>query len=198
MPRVCSMGVGNGFQTTRSHPEIQSLITKDMEDDSIVNAIDTSKPIPDASGNIVLTHYSRQEGLTELDPTYMGRMDETGQTIGLRNSNFRQGIPAIPYTSYGLNVGYPEGYKKEIGLGDVEYTAVLPATRIYDIESDPEYLGVEWTKIIKERNINPMDKKSKNDILSKLILDAGYAGFFVSNGAGYGLTAAIFESLQVK
>ena len=43
-----------------------------------------------------------------------------------------------------------------------------------------------------------MDKKSKNDILSKLILDAGYAGFFVSNGAGYGLTAAIFESLQVK
>ena len=35
MPKVCAMGVGNGFQTTRSHPEIQSLIVKDMEDDSI-------------------------------------------------------------------------------------------------------------------------------------------------------------------
>ena len=175
MPKVCAMGVGNGFQTTRSHPEIQSLIVKDMEDDTLSSEIDVSKPIPDADGNIVLTHYSEQEGLTELDPTYMGRMNEAGQTIGLRNSNFRQGIPAIPYTSYGLNVGYPEGYKKETGLGDVEYTAKLPANRVYDIE-----------------------KKSKNDILSKLILDAGYAGFFVSNGAGYGLTAAIFESLQVK
>ena len=192
------MGVGNGFQTTRSHPEIQSLIVKDMEDDTLSSEIDVSKPIPDADGNILLTHYSEQEGLTELDPTYMGRMNEAGQTIGLRNSNFRQGIPAIPYTSYGLNVGYPEGYKKEIGLGDVEYTAKLPANRVYDIESDPEYLGIEWARLIKERNINPMDKKSKNDILSQLILDAGYAGFFVSNGAGYGLTAAIFESLQVK
>ena len=83
-------------------------------------------------------------------------------------------------------------------MGDVEYTAKLPANRVYDIESDPEYLGIEWARLIKERNINPMDKKSKNDILSQLILDAGYAGFFVSNGAGYGLTAAIFESLQVK
>jgi hypothetical protein len=198
MPKVCAMGVGNGFQTTRSHPEIQSLIVKDMEDDTLSSEIDVSKPIPDADGNILLTHYSEQEGLTELDPTYMGRMNEAGQTIGLRNSNFRQGIPAIPYTSYGLNVGYPEGYKKEIGLGDVEYTAKLPANRVYDIESDPEYLGIEWARLIKERNINPMDKKSKNDILSQLILDAGYAGFFVSNGAGYGLTAAIFESLQVK
>ena len=203
MPRQCSIGPGTGFLTGGTILPAKGI------DDALdhwegVKSVDELiqqeglKPIPDADGNILLTHYSGQERLTELDPTYMGRMDETGQTIGLRNSNFRQGAPAIPYTSFGLNVGHPKGYKKEQGLGDIEYIAKIPVNRIYDIEADPDFLRAERDRMAQEQNIPPMDRKSRDDMLSQLIKDAGYAGFFVSNGAGYGLTAAIWETTSVQ
>ena len=203
MPRQCSIGPGTGFLTggtilpargigdALDHWEGVKSVDELIQQEGL-------KPIPDADGNILLTHYSGQERLTELDPTKMGQMDETGQTIGLRNSNFRQGAPAIPYTSFGLNVGHPKGYKKEQGLGDIEYTAKIPVNRIYDIETDPDFLRAERDRMAQEQNIPPMDRKSRDDMLSQLMKDAGYAGFFVSNGAGYGLTAAIWEPTEVQ
>ena len=157
------------------------------------------KPIQDENGNVMMHHWSSEKGIEALDPGMQGRMKPgTGQTVGLRGNNFRQGQPAIPYTSFGLNVGHPEGYAKEQGLGDVEYIAEIPFEKIYDLRADPLSLRVERDKIIQEQKISPMDMKSKNDIMSKLIKDKGYAGFFVSNGAGYGLTAAIWESVIVE
>ena len=208
MPKQCRMDSGNGFsnldathaRTVFSQTDIEREI--DHYDKPLsaeyVESRDGRKPIPDKDGNIIMHHWSGQEGLVQLDPSMQGKMDETGQTIGLRGSNFRQGQPAIPYSSFGLNVGHPLGYKKERGLGQNEYIAKIPANRIYDIATDPDFLRAERDRLAQEQNIPPMDRKSRDDMLSKLIKEAGYAGFFVSNGTGYGLTAAILEPTVVE
>ena len=208
MPRKCATGPQYGFSNLEAkHARIifsQDDIERELDhydkvlSAEFITARDGRKPIPDEDGNIVMHHWSGQEGLVQLDPSMQGKMDETGQTIGLRSNNFRQGQPAIPFSSFGLNVGHPLGYKKENGLGQNEYIAKIPANRIYDIEADPEFFGAEVKRIAQERNIPPMDMKSRNDLLSQLIQDAGYAGFFRPLGRGYGLVAAIWEAMPVE
>ena len=194
------MGRGNGFSDLDAAHARKIFSQNDIErelDHHDKTESDGRKPIPDEDGNIVMHHWSGENGLVQLDPAYMGKMRD-GKTIGLRNENFRQGPANPPYSSFGLNVGHPLGYTKENGLGSNEYIAKIPANRIYDIETDPEYLGAEVKRIAQARNIHPMDKKSRQDLLSQLIRDAGYAGFFTPLGRGYGLVAAIWESMPVE
>ena len=201
------MGRGNGFSDLDAAHARKIFSQNDIEREldhhdrefsaEFATARDGRKPIPDEDGNIVMHHWSGENGLVQLDPAYMGKMRD-GKTIGLRNENFRQGPSNPPYSSFGLNVGHPLGYKKENGLGSNEYIAKIPANRLYDIETDPEYFGVEVKRIAQEQNIPPMDTKSRQDLLSQLIRDAGYAGFFTPLGRGYGLVAAIWESMPVE
>ena len=207
MPRKCATGPQYGFSNLEAkHARIifsqddieRKLDHHDREFSAeFGTARDGRKPIPDEDGNIVMHHWSGENGLVQLDPAYMDKMRD-GKTIGLRRENFRQGQPAIPFSSFGLNVGHPLGYKKENGLGSNEYIAKIPANRLYDIETDPRYFGVEVKRIAQEQNIPPMDTKSRQDLLSQLIRDAGYAGFFTPLGRGYGLVAAIWESMPVE
>jgi len=207
MPRKCGMGPSNGFSNLEAKHARTIFSQDDIErgldhydkvlSAEFITARDGRKPIPDEDGNIVMHHWSGENGLVQLDPSYMDKMRD-GKTIGLRRENFRQGQPAIPFSSFGLNVGHPLGYKKENGLGQNEYIAKIPANRIYDIEADPEFFGAEVKRIAQERNIPPMDMKSRNDLLSQLIQDAGYAGFFRPLGRGYGLVAAIWEAMPVE
>jgi len=208
MPKQCRMDVGNGFPNVGGNMGIIPMakgIEGGLDHWEGVSSVDERnaetglKPIADEDGNTVLTHYSNTKGIETLNPKKQGEMSlGTGQTTGLRGSNFRQGQPAIPYTSFGVNVGHPQGYTREEGLGAVEYITELPVNRIYDISSDPDDLKITIGEILKQRNIPPMDKKSNNDVVSEVIRDAGYAGFFISNGAGYGMTAAIWEPTEVQ
>ena len=201
------MGPSNGFSNLEAKHARTIFSQDDIErgldhydkvlSAEFITARDGRKPIPDEDGNIVMHHWSGENGLVQLDPSYMDKMRD-GKTIGLRRENFRQGQPAIPFSSFGLNVGHPLGYKKENGLGQNEYIAKIPANRIYDIEADPKFFGAEVKRIAQERNIPPMDMKSRNDLLSQLIQDAGYAGFFRPLGRGYGLVAAIWEAMPVE
>ena len=201
------MGRGNGFSDLDAAHARKIFSQNDIEREldhhdrefsaEFVTARDGRKPIPDEDGNIVMHHWSGENGIETLNPAMQGEMRD-GKTIGLRNANFRQGPSNPPYSSFGLNVGHPLGYKKENGLGSNEYIAKIPANRIYDIETDPEYFGAEVKRIAQERNIPPMDNKSRQDLLSQLIRDAGYAGFFTPLGRGYGLVAAIWESMPVE
>ena len=208
MPRQCGMGPSNGFSNLDATHARTIFSQNDIEREidhydkplsaEYVESRDGRKPIPDKDGNIIMHHWSGNAGIETLDPAMQGKMDETGQTIGLRGNNFRQGQPAIPFSSFGLNVGHPLGYKKENGLGPNEYIAKIPANRIYDIEKDSKFFKAETNRIAQEQNIPPGDMKSRNDLLSQLLREAGYAGFFVSNGTGYGLSAAIWEPTAVE
>ena len=207
MPKKCSMGRGNGFSDLDAAHARKIFSQADIEREldhhdrelsaEFVTARDGRKPIPDEDGNIVMHHWSGENGIETLNPAMQGEMRD-GKTIGLRNANFRQGPSNPPYSSFGLNVGHPLGYTKENGLGSNEYIAKIPANRIYDIETDPERFWTEVKRIAQERNIPPMDNKSREDLLSQLIQAAGYAGFFTPLGRGYGLVAAIWESIPVE
>jgi len=208
MPKKCAMGRNNGFSDLEArHARIifsQADIERKLDHHEktrsaeFVTARDAKKPIPDEDGNILMHHWSEADGLTQLDPTFMGKMDETGQTLGLRDSNFRAGPTDPPYSSFGLNVGHPLGYIKEEGLGPNEYITKIPVDRIYDIASDPDDLRIKRDEIVQQNNIPPTDKNSIWQAYLKVIKDAGYAGIFVSKGTGRGLTAAIWESMPVE
>lgn len=208
MPKTCPLSTQPEFQKVHA-PQMQADIERALNESERkqkkvpkkkppARGVNTSKPVVDKDGNTVLTHYSNTAGIETLSPSYMGKMGSVGKTLGLRGNNFRQGKPAIPYTSFGLNVGHLKGYKKEKGLGSVEYTAKISADRVYDLKTDPDNLRVRMDELIKQRNIPPMDKKSNNDVVSEVIKEAGYAGFFMTNDAGYGMTAAIWEDTAVQ
>jgi len=198
VPRKCAMGPFNGFQLEGNILSAKGI--DDAMDDwegvksaEEINNREGLKPIPDEDGNVIMHHYSNAKGLTELDPKKQG--------TGLRSSNFRAGFGApgqVLFSSFGLNVGHPKGYKKEQGLGNVEYISKMPVERIYDIEKDKDFLYLERDKIIEQENIPPTDTNGRFQAFLRVIRDAGYAGIFVSNGTGYGLSAAIWEPTAVE
>ena len=202
MPKVCAMNSGNGFLNVGGNMGLIPM-AKGIEDgldhwEGVRSAKERneetgSKPIPNEDGNVVMTHYSNTRGLQTLDPTKQG--------TGLRGSNFRAGYNGpgqTPYTSFGLNVGHPRGYKKEQGLGEVTYISEMPIDRIYDIEKDPADLKLKRDELVKQRNIPPMDIESQTQVLIEVIKNAGYAGIFIKNGNGAGLSAAIWEPTEVQ
>jgi len=192
------MGPFNGFQLEGNVLSAKGI--DDAMDDwegvksaEEINNREGLKPIPDEDGNITMHHYSNNSGITQLDPNKQG--------TGLRGSNFRRGYGApgqVLYSSFGLNVGHPKGYKKESALGNVEYISKMPIERIYDIEKDKDFLYRERDKIIEQEKIPPTDTVGRFQAFMRAIRDAGYAGIFVSNGTGYGLSAAIWEPTAVE
>ena len=203
MPRVCATGPHQGWPPDPYSPNVLRYINDGIDDwKNIKSAKEHDeksglKPIPDKDGNVLMHHWSNNKRIEILDPRKQGEMVD-GKTIGLRSENFRQGAPNPRYISFGLNVGHPLGYEKENGLGPVEYIAKIPVNKLYDLEADPDGFRIERNRIAEQNNIPPMDAKSRSDIENKLIKDAGYAGFFVSNGTGYGLSAAVFEPTAVR
>jgi hypothetical protein len=213
MPRKCAMGPFNGFLpggTILPAAGIEDAMDhwEGVKSVDEINQQQGLKPIQDEDGNIIMHHWSNQKGIEVLDPTKQG--------TGLRSSNFRAGYDGkdqILYSSFGLNVGHPRGYKKEEALGGVEYISKMPIERIYDIALDPQYLRVRRDEIIAEMEakhnarfnqgggpqvVFHKNRQLKDEVMVQLIKDAGYAGFFMANDKGYGLTAAIWEPTAVE
>lgn len=102
MPRKCATGPQYGFSNLEAkHARIifsQDDIERELDhydkplSAKYVESRDGRKPIPDEDGNIVMHHWSGENGLVQLDPNRMDEMKD-GKTIGLRRENFRQGKP---------------------------------------------------------------------------------------------------------
>ena len=114
MPRVCSMGVGNGFQTTRSHPEIQTLINQDMDD--VDSGYDISKSGDTQVSNTINTYRK------------------------VREKHFK-GVPADDILDYGAGLGLAS---EEMGFDSFEPFPNENFTPTYTSTSqiNREYTGV--------------------------------------------------------
>lgn len=142
-----------------------------------------TQPPVRADGTIELTHWSHQRGLSQFDPNKHG--------TGLNGAESKRKVSDPPNwvnrTYYGIAVGQPGGYAKEIGLGPHAYTASVPADRLYDIESDPDRLHPGQTT----------GWDNADSVYEKRIKDAGYAGYWRAHPS-MGMVAAVYEPLRAE
>lgn len=134
-----------------------------------------------ADGRIELTHWSQRPGIRELDPSRHG----TG--LPGAESARKEADPKnwINRTYYGIGVGQPGGYQKEVGLGQVKYTTSVEPGELYDLSRDPDdlFLGIPCTGNIVS-------------CWEKAVQKAGYKGYWVKSSMG--LCAAVFEPLPIE
>ena len=132
-------------------------------------------------GRVELVHFSRLEGLQQLDPSLHGT------EISGAESTRKQNDPDnwVDRTYYAIRGG---GYRKEVGLGPHQYTASIDPDRIYDFVADPDGLRAQ-VKLAKQND--PFVEAIS--LYERLIHEAGYAGYQTSQ---IGNVAAIFESLE--
>ena len=142
-------------------------------------------PAVGEDGRIKLTHYSRQEGLTELDPSYNGK-GLKGQELKRKAQNPDSWVDR---TYFGLSVGEEGGYQAEPGLkGGNEYTTSVDPSKLYDYKSDP----LELFDVERQGEPDAVNR------YEKAIKEAGFAGYWTNSGGKRGLTAALFESTAVE
>lgn len=146
-----------------------------------------STPPVRSDGRIELTHWSRQEGLTQLDPSRHG----TG--IAGAESRRKANDPEnwVDRTYYGIGVGAAGGYVKEPGLGPQQYTASIQPNELYDINVDPD--GIREVAVAES-------KRTGGDAVSifeRTIKDSGYSGYWRSVPS-MGMVAAVFKTLPTE
>lgn len=143
----------------------------------------TSPPVREDE-KIELYHWSRKEGLTELDPAFQG--------TGIRGAEKkrRDAYPDlyVPRTYFGIAPGQKGGYRKETGLGSNQYVVTIPQDRLYDIQSDPDNL-----MDLADKKVSPSFRGQWLSALEGIVKEKGYAGYWIDSGGGMGLTAAVFE-----
>jgi hypothetical protein len=139
-------------------------------------------------GRVPLTHWSRKEGLTQLDPNFYGTA-AAGQERG------RQGPEFIKRTYYGMPgynaerdtgvVGSIMGARQPVYFTTVDPNDIIPLREAWDMFEDQ----------IKAANkfgggVTPTD-------VENAIRDAGYKGYYVTGGR-LPMVVAMFEPLDVK
>ena len=129
-------------------------------------------------GRVGIVHFSRQEGLQELDPAFHG----TG--LSGAESRRKENDPKnwVDRTYFAIEGG---GYRKEVGLGPHRYNASLAPEQIYDFNADPDGLRPQALAAVRQ---NPF--ADATNVFERLIRDAGYAGYQTNR---MGLVAAVFE-----
>jgi hypothetical protein len=150
----------------------------------------TRAPTNDVRG----VHFSRAEGLSELDPSYYG----TGAFSGERQMVRQEGLPNRTYLYSG-----PEGTvrpEESVGrIGQHVYEAKL--NNLYDVNADPEGL-VKLAKAYNLSDYKPAlnehlaylsgaEGKSLVPDMERLIRDYGYDGFL--SDAGRQRAAALYK-----
>lgn len=122
-----------------------------------------SEDYDDLQKGIKLTHYSKQQGLSHLDPEYMG--------TGAPSEENKQGIPSVKQTSY-----YREGVEPESVVASgakSRYTVEHPdESALYDIYEDPQGLVAESFK---------QQGRLDRDHMAQTLRDAGYHGFYTTH-----------------
>lgn len=113
-----------------------------------------------------LVHFSRKYDLKVLDPKFQG----TG-LLG-RESERRKAYPSIyqPRTYF-----YIKGAKKEGGLGDAIYTALVEREHFYDLSKDADDL-MPSADDLRKAGYAPFDEQAADTLYEKRIKEAGYAG----------------------
>jgi hypothetical protein len=138
-----------------------------------------------SDGSIGLTHFSRQSGLIELDPSFHG--------TGLKGAESRrkEADPKnwVNRTYYGIDDG---GYVREAGLGIQRYTTTMPPDSLYDFTNDPDGLKAN----LPTQQEAQYDGLNRTNIYERLIRDAGYEGYYTKSALGY--AAAVYTPQAVE
>lgn len=138
---------------------------------------------PVVDGKMRLTHFSKQEDLPALDPAQYGS--------GIRGAERkrRDAYPEfwVDRTYFGIEPGVPGGYRKEVGLGDVEYNVEVPAEEMYDLAADQ--LG------LFEKLSEDVPKGARLSAVEKQLKEMGFQGYWV-NSDSHGLAGAIFNETK--
>jgi hypothetical protein len=136
-----------------------------------------------SDGTVSLVHWSKTEGMTELDPIHHGKGIPGAESKRKKNDKGTW----TDRTYYGLEHG---GYRKEPGLGVHRYTVREPLKNLYDFAGDPENF-FEEAKAIKAQDpfVNEVN------VYESLIKKAGYKGYWTNSNMGF--VAAIFEKRKI-
>lgn len=133
-------------------------------------------------GRVELTHWSNVANLTSIDPSHYGK----GYAGAEKSRKEADPDNWVDRSYYGIGVGQPGGYEKEVGLGSNKYTTSVDPKDLYDIVKDPDGLNPKgkldgWT--------NQMSLYEKN------IKDKGYAGYWLKHPS-LGMVSAVFKPLK--
>ena len=165
---------------------------------------EVTKPRTDEKGLTRLVHYSKEGAIDVVEPERQGTNYNAKGEEYTRRVSFPNDFQARSY--YGLNVGYPEGYRKEWLAGENAYETFIPVDGLYDFIEDPdgfkakaEAMVTDKVREISIENINNPELYINQFVVTqteKMIKDAGYVGYFAN--ADYGMAAAVFNRLSVS
>jgi hypothetical protein len=126
-----------------------------------------SRAMPKEQKELALRHWGNVPGLKKLLPSKYGSAYAGAERARKRD------YPElwVDRTYYGM-----KGYKKEPGLGPIEYETVIKDNRVYDFLKDPEDL-YPGTAELKEAGYAPFDEPAAATMYEKRIADAGYDGY---------------------
>lgn len=132
-------------------------------------------------GNVELTHYSSTPGLTIADPAQWGK---TGAALTRAERNRVGSAPGRTY--FGAN-----DYVKEPQLGNVKYTASVPAADLYDSVKDPLNLRQKAAD-----QVNSGLAYDPTSAFEKLVTENGYKGAIFPT-AKNGTAVAMYAPLPI-
>ena len=174
-------------------PEFADPYTTGGMPDWMREVMQVRAPTNDVRG----VHFSKAEGLSELDPSYYG----TGAFSGERQMVRREGLPDRTYLYNG-----PEGtVRPEESVGRVgQHVYETRLNNLYDVNADPESL----TKLARAYNLpdyQPVSGENMTRIsgvggqslmpdLERLIRDYGYDGFL--SDMGRQRAAAVYKPVK--
>jgi len=142
-----------------------------------------AKPsIVDKDGNVALTHYSSTPGLASSDPAMWGT---TGAAL-TRSERNRQAGGAPGRTYFGAS-----DYIKEGQLGNIQYSASVPAAQLYDTAKDPLALRQK-----ADENVKAGLDWDPTTAFEKLVIANGYKGAIIPT-AKNGTAVAMYTPLPL-
>jgi len=191
----------------------EELRVRDRRRDQLSGQLDRSRddrvdvaPQVDENGLVTLTHFSRLDNLTEIDPERQGsNFSMRGKEEARRNMHGPKGpygdiYPARSY--FGLNLGQDSGYKVEYSVGENRYETKIPIESLYNFKADPDGFKKE-ARVIAERNVRPFSPQTQEkdtvdlqtSLVEKMIKDAGYEGYWTNSSLG--MAGAVFSKKKV-
>ena len=191
----------------------EELRVRDRGRDQLSGQLDRSRddrvdvvPQVDENGLVTLTHFSRLNNLTEIDPERQGsNLSIRGKEEARRMMHGPKGkygdiYPARSY--FGLNLGRDGGYKVEYGVGENRYETKIPIESLYNFAADPDGFKPK-AKAIAEKDVKPFSPQTEAKesaeleatLTEKMIKDAGYEGYWKNSPIG--MAAAVFSKKKV-
>ena len=136
---------------------------------------------PAPQGRVQLVHFSKKEGLQELDPQKYG--------TGVRGAELKrkQNNPDTWVDRTHYFMGDPTPTQKDAMLGSQRYEVDIDATQLYDAKADPDGLREQ------ARDNGRLD----TTLYENLIQKAGYKGYWVDD-PGQGRVAVVYDKMPTR